>query len=97
MFENISSDTELRQRIRGLEAQLMRAQKGMDLELRTANERVGKAQSEVDVAKVILQGKREELQKIRADAFDCITRGEPLATIEGAPPTYEADPPEYQA
>jgi hypothetical protein len=55
------------------------------------------AQSEVDVAKVILHEKREELQKIRADAFDYITSGEPLATIEGAPPTYEADPPAYQA
>ena len=95
MFDNVFSDMDLRQRMHDSEGQLVRAQRGMEVELRTANERISNAQSEVDVAKVVLQGKREELQKIRAEAFDCIARGEPLAMVEGGPPNYEAEPPAY--
>jgi hypothetical protein len=52
-------------------AQLSNAQMNLGREMQSADQRISTAQAEVYQANTILDGKRGELQRIRAAAFDC--------------------------
>ena len=94
IFDNIFSDMAMRQRLRESEGQLLNAQRNLNNELHLEDERQRKAQAEVDRAKLLLDGKRQELQHIRAEVFDRIAGGHSSGWgPEEQPPSYEKSLP----
>jgi hypothetical protein len=93
LFDNVFSDMKMRDIIRDSQQQLMNAQQALNGQLRAANQRIRVEQAGADQAKLVLDGKREELQRVRAEAFNRIAGG---ASADG-PPGYEGAPPSYEA
>lgn len=94
VFDNIFSDMAMRSRIMDSMRQLTLAQASLQKEIAAQNVRVRDAQAEVNQAKTVLDGKREELQRVRATAFQRLANGE---EVSGArPPQYAIEPPAYQ-
>ena len=94
VFDNIFSDMAMRDRLRQSEGKMDNAQRNLNNELHLQDEHQGSAQGELDQAKMILDGKRNQLRQIRAAAFDRIAGGG-SAPVEDLPPSHE--PPSYKA
>ena len=87
VFDNIFSDMAMRDKLRQSEQQLLTAKQSLNSELRLEDERQRQTQGELDQAKIVLDGRRKELQRIRAAAFDLVGLGH-LPSYE--PPSYKA-------
>jgi DNA gyrase/topoisomerase IV subunit A len=90
----------MRDKLHNTERQLLNAGKALNNELQNENNRLQIAQSELDQAKLVLEGKRQELSRIRAEAFDRITGSHLAGVIGDHPPHYEGgalneQPPAY--
>ena len=75
VFDNIFSDLNAKDRIRDSQRGLQLAKQKLVGELHAADERIAGIQRELNDARAFLDGKREELQQIRAAAFDRIANG----------------------
>ncbi|CZR66408.1 uncharacterized protein PAC_16309 [Phialocephala subalpina] len=95
VFDNIFSNMAMRDRISDSMRQLTLAQANLQKEVAAEDVRVRDAQTEVDRAKSVLDTKREELQRVRAAAFERLANGEEVG--EARPPQYAVEPPSYQA
>ncbi|TVY58965.1 hypothetical protein LCER1_G001218 [Lachnellula cervina] len=78
MFNNSYVAMDVRDRIRDCEPLFVLAGQRMMQELRAANERTAAAAAAVTEAQGQLNKRKSELQRIRAEAFEKVARGEPL-------------------
>ncbi|TVY82121.1 hypothetical protein LSUE1_G004146 [Lachnellula suecica] len=113
VFDNIFSDLNAKDRIHDSQRLLELAKRKLVEELHAADERLRGIQGDLNAAQAELDGKRADLQQIRAAAFEAISndgRAVPTAnadmgsreyvsglTLEGAPPGYDERPPGYTA
>ncbi|KAH6662303.1 hypothetical protein B0J14DRAFT_610771 [Halenospora varia] len=97
VFDNIFSDLNAKDRIKESKVRLEQAKAKLEGELQKATQRIKAVQQEVNHARSVLDGRRNELQDVRAAAFDSITSGAsaPAAAPAEAPPGYSAEPPKY--
>ena len=84
-FDNAFSDMKMGDNIRDSQQQLMNAEQALNGQLRAADETTRVEHAGADQVKLVLDEKREELQRARAGAFNQITGG---ASADG-PPGYE--------
>jgi len=85
-FDNIFSDLNMRDEVIASRQQLQASQNRLTAEIKKEDERVKQVQVDLARAKRALGEKREELQKIRAAAFERLSGN---ATVPNeAPPTY---------
>lgn len=97
LFDNIFNDMAMRDKLRQSEGQLHNAQRNLGDELHVEDERQRQAQAELDQARLLLDGKRQDLQHIRAEAFDRIVSGHLSGWGAGdQPPSYEKSLPLIQ-
>jgi len=95
LFDNVFTDLNMREKIRNSQNQLFQAQRRLVGELDAADARQKKVQVELDHSKMVLDGKRKELQEIRNAVFERIA-GELYSTRNmESPPSYQSDPPMY--
>jgi len=103
LFDNIFSDLSMRDKIKTSRAQLHAAQRGLTAELNKSEERVKKARAETQLAKMVLDEKRGELQRVRAAVFDRLSGGEGMSSerrdqpLPDLAPTFQDAPPSYTA
>lgn len=86
VFDNIFSDLNARDRIKHSQALLAQAKQNMVGELQAADRRVEGVMAALDMARRDLEGKRAELQRTRAAAFDRVTKGESVTPASASNP-----------
>jgi hypothetical protein len=92
LFDNIISDLTMR-KVRNCQYKLIEAQGKLTALINAAGERQKRVQSDLDQTRIVLDGRRRELQLIRTATFNRLL-GEVSAHMD-APPSYEAEPPSY--
>lgn len=77
IFDNIYSDIDFHSRIRATQGALVRSDQQLTAELAAVASREVAIKAKLDQAKLVLDNRREELQKLRATLFESIAGGLP--------------------
>ncbi|KFY45653.1 hypothetical protein V494_00851 [Pseudogymnoascus sp. VKM F-4513 (FW-928)] len=90
LFDNVFSDMKKYEEIKKSQASIMKAKNSLGNMIQATNERFEAAVAKRMEAKHALEGKRQQLQHIRAEAYQKLARGELVPTaIDGPPPSYQ--------